>query len=134
QAGALARVRWPRAPFVRVDAGVADGDAVPVHYDPILGKVIAHGTHRDAALRRLVAALDDTLLQGVITNLPFLRALARARAVQRSGVDTEWIEREFLAEFAPLVNAPVPDMALAAAAIAEAMRAPASRPAAAPGD
>jgi hypothetical protein len=49
-----------------------------------------------------------------------LRALVRARPVERGAVDTEWIEREFLTGFAALANAPVPELALVAASIAEA--------------
>jgi acetyl/propionyl-CoA carboxylase alpha subunit len=119
QAGTLTRAAWPRSPFVRVDAGVESRDAVPIHYDPILAKVIAWGPDRAAALARLTHALDETRLQGVITNLPFLKALVRARAVERAQFDTEWIEREFLPEFSALISAPAPEAALAAAAIAE---------------
>jgi 3-methylcrotonyl-CoA carboxylase alpha subunit len=122
QAGETARVHWPRGPFVRVDAGVESGDTVPVHYDPILAKVIAFGADRTTALGRLATALDEAKVHGVVTNLGFLRALARAPAVQRAQYDTEWIEREFLAGFTALSQAPVPDLALAAAAIAEAMQ------------
>ena len=119
QAGSLARVAWPRAPFVRVDRGVESGDAVPVHYDPILAKVIAYGDDRARAIERLTHALDETRLHGVITNLPFLKALLRADAVRQAAFDTEWIEREFLAGFTALASAPVPEAALAAAALAE---------------
>jgi len=118
QAGTVVRARWPRHPFVRVDAGVESGDAVPVQYDPILAKIVARGEDRAQALGRLAAALDDTVIHGVVSNVPFLRALARARAVEQGAFDTEWIEREFLAGFAALAVAPVPDLALAAAAIA----------------
>jgi len=56
----------------------------------------------------------------VVTNLPFLRALVRTRAMNESAFDTEWIERAFLPEFSALASAPAPDLVLAAAAIAEA--------------
>jgi 3-methylcrotonyl-CoA carboxylase alpha subunit len=121
QAGEAVKVRWPRMPFVRVDAGIESGDAVPVHYDPILGKVIAWGRDRDAALDRLAHALDQTVIHGVVTNLPFLRALARAPETRRAAFDTEWIERDFLDGFAALAAAPAPELAVAAASIAEAM-------------
>jgi len=55
----------------------------------------------------------------VITNLPFLRALARNDAVRAGAFDTEWIEREFLAGFEALAQAPTPELAVAAAALAE---------------
>jgi acetyl/propionyl-CoA carboxylase alpha subunit len=120
QVGTAVRVRWPDGPFVRVDAGVESGDAVSVHYDPMLAKIIAHGPTRDAALQRLLGALDDTRVHGVVTNLPFLRALLRSPEMRSCAYDTEWIERVFLPGFAPLLGAPAPDLALAAAAIAEA--------------
>jgi acetyl/propionyl-CoA carboxylase alpha subunit len=121
QAGRTTRVRWPRAPFVRVDAGIVAGDPVPVQYDPILAKVIAVGEDRARALGRLIHALDESMVQGVVTNLPFLRALARDRAVAANAIDTGWIEREFLGRFTMLAQAPAPELALAAAAVAEAM-------------
>ncbi|HEY3216587.1 MAG TPA: biotin carboxylase N-terminal domain-containing protein [Candidatus Eisenbacteria bacterium] len=121
QAGTALRVRWPQGPFVRVDAGIEPGDAVPVHYDPILAKVVAAGGTRDQALARLTTALDQALVHGVMTNLPFLRALVRARPVAAAAADTEWIEREFLASFAAVAGAPAPELALAAAALLEWM-------------
>jgi hypothetical protein len=54
-----------------------------------------------------------------VTNLPFLRALVRAPEVERAGVDTEWIEREFLHAFAALAGAPAPELALVAAALTD---------------
>ncbi|MEQ1833124.1 MAG: biotin carboxylase N-terminal domain-containing protein [Candidatus Eisenbacteria bacterium] len=120
QVGTAMRVRWPDGPFVRVDRGIESLDAVSVHYDPMLAKIIAFGPTREAALQRLLGALDDTRVHGVVTNLPFLRALLRAPEVRRGSYDTEWIEREFLDGFAQLMQAPAPDLALAAAAIAEA--------------
>lgn len=121
QAGVASRVRWPHGPFVRVDRGLEAGDPVTVHYDPMLAKIIAFGTDRADALTRLSGALDATRVHGVVTNLPFLRALSRAPQVASAAFDTEWIEREFLPGFMALAKAPTPDLVLAAAAIAEAM-------------
>jgi 3-methylcrotonyl-CoA carboxylase alpha subunit len=121
QAGSAFRVEWPRGPFVRVDHGIESGDLVPVHYDPILAKVVAHGPAREAALERLAGALDGCLVQGVVTNLPFLRAIVRDASVRRGAFDTEWIEREFLERFTSIVTGPAPEMAVAAAALADAM-------------
>jgi acetyl/propionyl-CoA carboxylase alpha subunit len=119
QAGIAARVRWPRGPFVRVDAGIESGCAVPVHYDPILAKIVGHGRDRGAALRALTAALDQAMVHGVTTNLPFLRTLVRDPAVASAAIDTEWIEREFLERFGGLASAPAPELALVAASLAE---------------
>jgi acetyl/propionyl-CoA carboxylase alpha subunit len=119
QAGTALRVRWPNGPFVRVDRGIEAGDEVSVHYDPMLAKVIAFGPDRATALARLAGALDPMRVHGVVTNLPFLRALVRDESVARGAFDTEWIEREFLPGFEALMQAPAPDLALAAAALAE---------------
>ena len=119
QAGLAVRVRWPHGPFVRVDRGLEAGDRVGVHYDPLLAKIVAYGDTRAAALQRLAAALDATRIHGVVTNLPFLRALARDVRVADAAFDTEWIEREFLGDFRALAEAPAPELALAALAIAE---------------
>src|SRR5207245_11666717 len=58
QAGTIERLRLPDG--IRVDAGVAEGDQVPIAYDPLIAKLIAHGETRDAALERLAAALAPT--------------------------------------------------------------------------
>ena len=105
QAGTALRVHWPSGPFVRVDHGLDPGDTVNVHYDPMLAKVIAHGPTREVAIERLLGALDDTHVHGVVTNLPFLRALLRSPEVRKGTYDTEWIEREFLAGFSALMQA-----------------------------
>ena len=59
QAGRLLLYREPRWPGVRVDSGVAEGDEVSVHYDPLLAKVIAIAETRDLAIARLRAALRE---------------------------------------------------------------------------
>jgi acetyl/propionyl-CoA carboxylase alpha subunit len=121
QAGQALRVDWPRGAFTRVDAGIESGDHVPVHYDPILAKVIARGSTRAEALARLTGALDAARVHGVVTNLPFLRALVRDANVRDGRFDTEWIERAFLAGFEALAQAPAPAIAVAAAALADAL-------------
>jgi len=121
QSGPIVRLRWPHGAFLRVDRGVEAGDAVSVHYDPLLAKIITYGPDREVALARLTGALDEARVHGVVTNLPFLRALARDPAVRGGAFDTEWIEREFLPGFEALATAPVPELAVAAAALAEMM-------------
>jgi 3-methylcrotonyl-CoA carboxylase alpha subunit len=121
QSGEIVRLRWPHGAFVRVDRGVEAGDTVTVHYDPLLGKIIAYGPDRPLALQRLTGALDEARVHGVVTNLPFLRALVRDEAVKEGRFDTGWIERDFLVGFLALATAPAPELALAAAAVAEAL-------------
>jgi acetyl/propionyl-CoA carboxylase alpha subunit len=118
QAGRVLRCEFPAGPFLRVDAGIEAGSSVPVNYDPILAKLTAWGADRAQAWARLAAALDHAVVHGVVTNLPFLRALARHPAVLEGRLDTELIEREFLPAWSEGAGE-VPDRALVAAAISE---------------
>jgi urea carboxylase len=74
-AGLLTRAKFPGD--VRVDTWVETGTEVTTAYDPLLAKVIAHGTDRPEALANLRAALDATRLDGIETNLGLLRAAVR---------------------------------------------------------
>ena len=99
QTGRISSLRWPTG--IRVDAGVEEGDAVGVAYDPLLAKLVAHGGTRAEALAALRAALADTRVDGVVTNLPFLRWLT-AHPVVRAGEATT----AFLSEYPPLSEPP----------------------------
>ncbi|HEY6962091.1 MAG TPA: biotin carboxylase N-terminal domain-containing protein [Gaiellaceae bacterium] len=103
QAGRIETLRLPAS--IRVDAGVAEGDEVGTGYDPMIAKLIASGGTRDDALDRLAAALAETEVAGVTTNLPFLRWLV-AHPVLRAGEATT----AFLTEHPPL-SAPPPRVA-----------------------
>ena len=83
QAGPASIVRGLDSRSVRVDHALESGQVVSTSYDPMLGKVIAHGPDRETARRALVAALDDTVVLGLTTNVGFLRALADQRRVPR---------------------------------------------------
>ena len=100
QTGRIARLRLPER--IRVDAGVAEGDDVGIAYDAMIAKLIAHGTTRDEAFDRLSAALDETVVDGVTTNLPFLRWLV-SHPLVRAGETTT----AFLVEQPPLSRSPV---------------------------
>ena len=73
-AGRLTEVHFP--PGVRVDGWIETGAEVSAHYDPMLAKIIAHGPDRASAIATLRAALADTRIAGIATNLDYLRAIA----------------------------------------------------------
>ncbi len=100
QAGKIERLRLPHG--IRVDAGVEERDEVGTAYDPLLAKLIARGDTRDEALDRLAAALVETEVDGVVTNLPFLRWLVTHPAVRAGRTTTA-----FLTEYPPLSLPPV---------------------------
>ncbi|MFI9590356.1 acetyl/propionyl/methylcrotonyl-CoA carboxylase subunit alpha [Nonomuraea sp. NPDC052265] len=99
---------------VRVDSGLAEGGVVGSDYDPMLSKVITWSPDRGSALRALDRALARTAVLGVVTNVPFLRALARHPAVVAGELDTGLVER-VLPELLP--RAGVPQEVTAAAAL-----------------
>src|SRR5204863_3609476 len=100
QAGTVERLRLP--PSIRVDAGAAEGDEVAVAYDPMTAKPIAAGGSRAEALERLAAALAETEVDGVTTNLPFLRWLVAHPDVRAGRTTTA-----FLVEHPPLSEPPL---------------------------
>ncbi len=86
---------------VRLDSGVESGDAVSMHYDPMLAKLIVHGVDRDAALATLNRALAALDVQGVVTNRAFLMRLATHPSFKNVELDTRFIERNEATLFAP---------------------------------
>ena len=90
QAGRIERLELPDG--VRVDAGVEAGDEVPVAYDPLIAKLIAHGETRPEALDSLARALAETAVGGVTTNVPFLRWLLRQPDVRAGRATTAFLD------------------------------------------
>jgi acetyl-CoA/propionyl-CoA carboxylase biotin carboxyl carrier protein len=119
--GTVLRLREPQGDGVRTDSGLSEGTEVGSLYDPMLSKVVAYGPDRATALRRLRAALADTVVLGVPTNTGFLRRLLAHPAVVAGDLDTGLVERE--AE--SLVATDVPEEVYEAAA---AVRLDALRP------
>jgi 3-methylcrotonyl-CoA carboxylase alpha subunit len=89
--GTLLALQFPEG--VRVDTGVAKGNAITPHYDPMIAKMIAHAPTREAALDKLASALEHTIAAGPYTNLALLAALCRALEFRAEKFDTGFIER-----------------------------------------
>lgn len=84
----------PSGPGVRVDTAIRPGDRVPPDYDPMIAKVMTVGRDRSAALRRMRRALDEAVVSGIQTTLPFHRALVRDPAFADetgSTLSTDWV-------------------------------------------
>ncbi|MFE7773031.1 acetyl/propionyl/methylcrotonyl-CoA carboxylase subunit alpha [Streptomyces sp. NPDC057445] len=121
--GTVLSLREPQGDGVRTDSGLTEGTEVSSLYDPMLSKVIAYGHDRPTALRKLRAALADTVTLGVPTNAGFLRRLLAHPDVASGDLDTGLVERE--AE--GLVPQGVPDEVYEAAAMLR-QPAPSERP------
>jgi 3-methylcrotonyl-CoA carboxylase alpha subunit len=105
---------------VRLDTGVTSGDEISVYYDPMIAKLITWGGDRDEAIRRMQAALAETDVIGVKTNLGFLQQLVKHQAFIDGATDTGFIPRHRAMLMVDEKNCP--DEALIAAALFELSR------------
>jgi 3-methylcrotonyl-CoA carboxylase alpha subunit len=105
----------PQSPVLRIDSGVAQGSDITPYYDSLLAKLIVWGEDRNAALRRLRAALAGVHLVGVANNVDFLGRLITSPAFVTANLDTGLIEREHAVLF-PANTEPPPEVWLIAAA------------------
>jgi acetyl-CoA/propionyl-CoA carboxylase biotin carboxyl carrier protein len=101
--GTITELTWPGGPGVRVDAGYAAGMTVPQDYDSLLAKIIVTGSSREQALQRSRRVLDECVVGGMPTVLPFHRAVVRDEAFTSAPftVHTRWIETEFAGGIEP---------------------------------
>ena len=93
--GRIHALRVPTGPWVRVDAAWYPGYEVPIHYDPMLAKLIVWGADRDAAIRRMRRALSEFALTGIAHNLAFHRAVMEHAPFVEGDVDTGYVGRHF---------------------------------------
>jgi acetyl-CoA/propionyl-CoA carboxylase, biotin carboxylase, biotin carboxyl carrier protein len=110
--------REPSGPGIRVDAGVKAGWSVPQAYDSLLAKLIVWGEDRDQARRRMLRALDEFVIEGVPTTIPFHRLAMLDQAFAAGDVSTTLVEERM--DLSSLQPAPPPESA-------ETMKAPPRR-------
>jgi len=126
QTGRLLLWHPPQADaHVRVDSGVCQGDAIGVHYDPLLAKLVVWDVDREHALRRLRRALEGFELAGLVSNLELLAAVAGHPAFARAELDTGFLERH-AAELLPPAQDPASELVALAVARVLAQRSAAS--------
>ncbi|MBZ0266279.1 acetyl-CoA carboxylase biotin carboxylase subunit [bacterium] len=94
-AGPLLYLEEPRGPGIRVDSGVVQGVDVPIHYDPIMAKVIAYGPDRETATARMIKALEHYVALGVPTTASFLRDVLASKPFRDGETQTDFIELHF---------------------------------------
>lgn len=91
--GRVALSLSPDGPGVRYDSGIWTGSDVPVHYDPILSKLIVHAEDRERARARMIRALQDCVVLGVRTPIEFLIALLRSQPFIEGQTHTHFVEQ-----------------------------------------
>jgi 3-methylcrotonyl-CoA carboxylase alpha subunit len=112
--GQITHLRWPETvPGLRLDTGVESGDEVSTYYDPMLGKIIAWGESRAAAIALLHRALSEVEIVGVATNRALLTSVLADHEFRRGAVGTDFLKRRTDLSFGE-PPAAGPDIALGA--------------------
>jgi acetyl-CoA/propionyl-CoA/long-chain acyl-CoA carboxylase, biotin carboxylase, biotin carboxyl carrier protein len=107
--GTVTALTWPAGPGVRVDTGVESGSVIGGNFDSMLAKIIVIGATREEALERARRVLDETVVEGIATVLPFHRLVVRDPAFTGDfRVHTRWIETEWSGDVEPFTGASAP--------------------------
>ncbi|MCM0041857.1 MAG: acetyl-CoA carboxylase biotin carboxylase subunit [Algoriphagus sp.] len=96
--GRLQTYRRPQGLGIRVDDGFEEGMDIPIYYDPMIAKLIAHGASRQEAIDRMIHAIDEYRITGIQTTLDFCRFALSHQAFQSGQFDTKFVDRYFSPE------------------------------------
>jgi acetyl-CoA carboxylase biotin carboxylase subunit len=113
--GLITRLVQPGGPGIREDCGVYAGWVVPLDYDPMLSKLVAFAETREAAIDRMLRALDEYVIGGIKTNIGLFRRILMDEDFRAARIDTGYLER-LLAEGAVAEREAVPEDVVAVAA------------------
>lgn len=93
--GRLTMYRRPQGHGIRVDDGIEEGMDIPIHYDPMIAKLIVHADSREAALLKMKRAIEDFQIEGVKTTLPFGTFVVNHEAFKSGKFDTRFVDLYF---------------------------------------
>jgi acetyl-CoA carboxylase, biotin carboxylase subunit len=123
--GRVTAVRVPDGPGIRNDSGIEAGAEVPIHYDPLISKLIAWGEDRRQSIDRMRRALQEYQVHGVRTSVSFFQWMMRQSAFVEAAFHTEYLD-ELLqrrhGEPFSIVDPPLQRVAVIAAAVYAAVR------------
>jgi acetyl-CoA carboxylase biotin carboxylase subunit len=91
--GLITLYHAPGGPGIRIDSHIYSGYRVPPYYDSMIGKLIAHGGDRDAAIARMKNALAEIVIEGIKTNVPLHQEIFQHDAFHRGGTDIHYLEK-----------------------------------------
>lgn len=92
--GRITALQLPGGPGVRVDTHCVVGTDISPYYDSMIAKIIVHDRDREAARRRAIRALEETRIEGVITNVPFLIRVLEHANYEANSFHTKWLEEQ----------------------------------------
>ena len=97
--GTLNTYLSPKGPGVRLDDGFEEGMEIPIYYDPMISKLITHGSNRTEAIDRMLRAMDDYVITGVKTTIPFCRFAIDHKSFRSGDFDTNFVKQHFKPEY-----------------------------------
>ena len=115
--GRITRLKNPEGPWVRVENYVYRGYDIPVYYDPLIAKVITWGIDRDSAIARMRRALEEYIIEGIETTIPFHMWVMRDKHFASGTFDTSYIDQHFTGNASRARREVPQDVAIIAAAI-----------------
>ena len=121
--GLIELLREPSGPGVRVESGIYEGYEVPIHYDPLVSKLLVWAQTRDEAIVRMRRALSEYDVEGIKTTIPFHKAVMESDAFRSGEFDTGFVDEVFYANYADREHSLRDVAAIAAALVADAERA-----------
>lgn len=96
--GILTTYKTPSGNGIRVDDGFEEGMEIPIYYDPMIAKLIAHGKDRNEAIQRMIKAIDNYHVDGIKTTLPFGTFVMKNEAFVSGNFDTHFVSKHFTPE------------------------------------
>ena len=96
--GTLSRYIIPRGEGIRVDDGYEEGMAIPIHYDPMIAKLVTHGKDRMEAIQKMKKAITEYKIEGLATTLPFGTFVLEHEAFLTGKFDTHFVKKFYTTE------------------------------------
>jgi acetyl-CoA carboxylase biotin carboxylase subunit len=119
--GRILGLRVPGGPWVRDESGMYEGLEVPIHYDPMLSKLVVWGSTRERCITRMTRALSEYSVKGIKTTIPFHARVMKNEKFISGDIDTNFIDTQFQPQDEARIK-PDEDIALVAAAIKAFLR------------
>ena len=102
--GRISNYIAPSGPGVRVDSGFDNGSEITVHYDPLIAKLICWSDSRDSVIERMLRALSEYVIGGLITNISFLKIIIAHPSFRKGEFDINFLNDDFMNYFNELKN------------------------------
>ena len=94
--GKINGINLPGGNGIRIDSAIYSGYTIPPYYDSMIAKIIVHGNSRNEAISKMKRALEETVIEGIDTNIDFLFKIIKNQNFIRGNFDTSFIEKEIL--------------------------------------